>query len=76
MTRGRLLTAKEAGERLGGGERFARRLIAERRIPVVRLGENGKRGAVRIAESDLDDYIEQHREAVTPAKRHVRRAKR
>ena len=34
----RLLTVAEAGELLGTGERFVRRLIAERRIRYVKLG--------------------------------------
>lgn len=33
-----LLTVAEAGEMLGTGERFVRRLIAERRIRYVKLG--------------------------------------
>ena len=42
----RLLTVAEAAERLGTGERFIRRLIAERRIRYVKLGR-----PVRIPES-------------------------
>ena len=34
----RLLTVQEAGELLNTGERFPRRLIAERRIRFVRVG--------------------------------------
>jgi excisionase family DNA binding protein len=37
----RLLTVAQAAELLGTSERFPRRLIAERRIRFVRLGENG-----------------------------------
>lgn len=48
----RLMTVKEAGEALGTSERFARRLIAERRIRFVRIGRH-----VRIPESALRDYI-------------------
>ena len=53
----RLLTVAQAAELLGTSERFPRRLIAERRIRFVRLGENGKRGHVRIPESALRDFI-------------------
>jgi excisionase family DNA binding protein len=53
----RLLTVAQAAELLGTSERFPRRLIAERRIRFVRLGENGKRGHVRIAESALRELI-------------------
>lgn len=53
----RLLTVGEAAELLGTSERFPRRLIAERRILFVRLGESGKRGLVRIPESALREFI-------------------
>jgi excisionase family DNA binding protein len=53
----RLLTVAEAAELLGTSERFPRRLIAERRICFVRLGEDGKRGHVRITESALRAFI-------------------
>jgi excisionase family DNA binding protein len=52
-----LLTVAQAAELLGTSERFPRRLIAERRIRFVRLGENGKRGHVRIPESALREFI-------------------
>jgi excisionase family DNA binding protein len=53
----RLLTVAQAAELLGTSERFPRRLIAERRIRFVRLGENGKRGHVRIPASALREFI-------------------
>jgi excisionase family DNA binding protein len=53
----RLLTVPQAAELLGTSERFPRRLIAERRIRFVRLGESGKRGHVRIPESALREFI-------------------
>jgi len=48
----RLLTVAQAAERLGTGERFIRRLVAERRIAFVRVGRH-----VRIAESALDAFV-------------------
>jgi excisionase family DNA binding protein len=48
-----LLAVAEVAKRLGTGERFARRLIEERRIEFVRVGRH-----VRIPESALDAYIE------------------
>ncbi len=48
-----LLTVKEAALRLGTAERFARRLIAERRIRFTKLGSH-----VRIPESALIEFIE------------------
>jgi excisionase family DNA binding protein len=47
-----LLTVDETAQRLGTGVRFIRRLIAERRIPYVKLGKH-----VRIAETALSAYI-------------------
>ncbi|MFF7990262.1 excisionase family DNA-binding protein [Kitasatospora xanthocidica] len=52
----RLLNVKEVAERLGtwetSGERFPRRLIAERRIAFVKVGHH-----VRIPETALADYV-------------------
>ena len=47
-----LLTVEQAGELLGTGPRFPRRLIAERRIRFVKVGRH-----VRIPESALIAYI-------------------
>ncbi|MFE4665592.1 helix-turn-helix domain-containing protein [Streptomyces sp. NPDC056716] len=49
----RLLTVAEAGELLGTGERFVRRLIAERRIRYIKLGR-----PVRVPESAIAEFIE------------------
>ncbi|MFJ1796659.1 helix-turn-helix domain-containing protein [Kitasatospora griseola] len=48
----RLLTVEEVARLLGTGERFPRRLIAERRIVFVRVGRH-----VRIPESAVSAYI-------------------
>ncbi len=48
-----LLTIGQAGEYLGTGERFIRRLVAQRRIPYVKLGKY-----VRLQRSSLDAFIE------------------
>ncbi|TRO61544.1 helix-turn-helix domain-containing protein [Streptomyces sp. IB201691-2A2] len=58
----RLLTVAEAGDILGTGERFVRRLIAERRIRYVKLGR-----PVRVPESALAEYVEAR--TVEPARR-------
>jgi excisionase family DNA binding protein len=50
----RYLSLPEVAERLGTGLRFARRLVEERRIEFKRFGRH-----VRIAESVLQDYIDQ-----------------
>jgi len=41
-----------AGAYLGTGERFVRRLVAERRIPYVKIGKH-----VRLAEADLAAFL-------------------
>jgi excisionase family DNA binding protein len=48
-----LLTVAQAGEYLGTGERFVRRLITERRIGYVKLGKY-----VRLQRSTLDAFID------------------
>jgi excisionase family DNA binding protein len=48
----RLLTIEEAGDALGTGPRFPRRLIAERRIRFVHVGRH-----VRIPESALIAFV-------------------
>src|SRR3712207_861425 len=47
-----LLTVAQAGNYLGTGERFIRRLIAQRRIAYVKLGKY-----VRLQRSTLDEFI-------------------
>jgi excisionase family DNA binding protein len=47
-----LLTVDQAAERLATKPRFIRRLIAERRIPYVKLGSH-----VRIDATDVDAFI-------------------
>ena len=47
-----LLTVAEAGDYLGTGERFIRRLVAQRRIPYIKLGKY-----VRLQRSALDAFI-------------------
>ncbi len=69
----RLLTCREAAEALGtfntSGDRFPRRLIAERRIRFVRVGRH-----VRIPESALREFIEAG--TVEPVTRLPRRRRR
>ena len=47
-----MLTVDQAAERLGTSARFIRRLRAERRITVIKLGKH-----IRIDSNDLDAYI-------------------
>lgn len=48
-----LLTVDQAAAYLGTGPRFIRRLIAEKRIPYVKLGNK-----VRLDDNDLDQFVE------------------
>ena len=48
----RLLTLAECAERTSTTERWWRRAVFERRVPVVRLGR-----LVRVDESDLEAFI-------------------
>jgi excisionase family DNA binding protein len=48
-----LLTVNEAAERLATKPRFIRRLIAERRIPYIKLGAH-----VRLDAADLDRFVD------------------
>ncbi len=52
-----LLTVDQAAARLGTTNRFIRRLRAERRIAVIKLGKH-----IRIDSNDLDAYIEAGRQ--------------
>ncbi len=47
-----MLTVDQAAERVGTTARFIRRLRAERRIAVIKLGKH-----IRIDSHDLDAYI-------------------
>lgn len=47
-----LYTIDQAAERLNTTPRFVRRLIAERRVPFVKLGRH-----VRISEDDLAAFV-------------------
>jgi excisionase family DNA binding protein len=60
-----LLTVDQAAERLGTKPRFIRRLIAEKRIPYVKLGSH-----VRLDDVDVDAFIAAGR--VVPAPRQLR----
>ncbi len=51
--RDELLTIEQAGEYLGTGGRFVRRLVAQRRVGYVKLGRY-----VRLQRSVLDAFIE------------------
>jgi excisionase family DNA binding protein len=63
-----LLTVDQAAERLATKPRFIRRLIAERRIPYVKLGSH-----VRIDASDVDEFISAGRVDPEPVPRTVHR---
>ncbi|MGY1642013.1 helix-turn-helix domain-containing protein [Geodermatophilus sp. SYSU D00703] len=56
LDRDPLLTVTQAGEYLGTGERFIRRLITERRIGYVKVGKY-----VRLERSMLDAFVDSRR---------------
>lgn len=56
-----LLTPSQAGDYLCTGERFIRRLIAERRIDYIKLGKH-----VRVQRSVLDAFIRSGRVPQAP----------
>lgn len=61
----RPLSVPEAAERLGVTPRFVRRLVAERRIPYLKLGRH-----VRFDPADLDAFLAAGRvepQALAPA---------
>jgi len=60
-----LLDSAQAAYRLGVTERLIRRLVAERRIPFVRVGR-----FVRFDPDDIDAWIEEAKVAVTPQRHH------
>lgn len=59
-----LLTVDQAAERLATKPRFIRRLIAERRIPYVKLGAH-----VRLDTADLDRFVDAGRVHPQPSSR-------
>ena len=63
----RLLTLREAAERLSISQRTLRRMISRGALPVVRLGTDGK--SDRIAEVALENYIK--RKTITWENPHV-----
>jgi excisionase family DNA binding protein len=56
VTRDHLMTVQQAGEYLGTGERFIRRLITERRISYVKIGKY-----VRLERATLDALVDSGR---------------
>lgn len=53
LLRNHLLTVAEVAKRLNVTERFVRRLVAERRIAIQRVGRH-----VRFREEDVDAFLE------------------
>jgi excisionase family DNA binding protein len=52
------VTVKEFAERTEISLSLAYMLIAEGRVPHRRIGQRGKRGAIRIAEEDFKEFME------------------
>lgn len=54
----KLLRVEEAAQRLAVHPRYLYKMISEGRLAAVRVGSHG----IRVAESDLLDYIDSNRE--------------
>ncbi len=52
------MTVKEFAKRAEISLSLAYLLIAEGRVPHRRIGQRGKRGAIRIAEKDFERFME------------------
>jgi excisionase family DNA binding protein len=61
IDRRRLLDIAAAAERLSTSVRHVRRLVQERRIPVVRVGR-----LVRFDPVDIDAWLDAHRSSAEP----------
>jgi excisionase family DNA binding protein len=57
----RLLDIDAVAEQLGTSVRHLRRLVQERRIPVVRVGR-----LIRFDPVDLDSWLDEHRSSAEP----------
>ena len=57
----RLLDIDDVAEQLSTSVRHLRRLVQERRIPVVRVGR-----LIRFDPVDLDAWLDEHRSSVEP----------
>jgi excisionase family DNA binding protein len=57
-----LYTVSEAAKILNVSEKTVRRMIKAEALRVIELRrEDGRRGAVRVAPADLEDFIRDHR---------------
>ncbi|HVA05526.1 MAG TPA: helix-turn-helix domain-containing protein [Acidimicrobiales bacterium] len=64
-----LLTMAEVALRLGTSERHVRRLVAERRIPIVKVGR-----FVRLEEHEVEHWVDDHRVAARRSGLSLRRS--
>ncbi len=72
-----MYSVKTAAERMGVCESIVYGLVASGAIPHYRIGAPGRRGAIRIAEADLESYLasqkrDKGQEANPPAPRKPR----
>ena len=67
MAIGKLLTVREASERTGHRESTYRAWVLRRKVPFYKVGRS-----VRIAETDLEQMIEQARIPAREEPRHAR----
>jgi excisionase family DNA binding protein len=61
-----MLTVKQAAERLGVSDSLVYEWCAAGALPHFRIGRNGKRGKILIAEAELDAFMAAHRQEKQP----------
>ncbi len=52
------MNVEEAAKRLEVSKSLMYRLVQEGRIPHLRIGQNGRRGCIRISEEDIKRFLE------------------
>jgi excisionase family DNA binding protein len=57
------VTVKETAKRLEVSQSLVYRLIEERRLACVRVGQRGRRGKIIIREADLAEFLRQCQKA-------------
>ena len=51
------MTVAQAAERLEISKSLCYRLVEEKRLPCVRIGQRGRRGKILIRETDIEEFL-------------------
>lgn len=62
-----MYTVKTAAEQMGVCPSVVYELVDAGELPSYRIGKPGRRGTIRIAEGDLEAYLESHKKGESPA---------